>query len=187
MPVAQPLHHRAGLLAIAVLAAACQVGAPYFSFASRIGQGVPIGVGDRAYVLVWAFQPPKDDVIELVGLELVDADADNLTITPLAFDTSTVEGDAIGIVLADDPRGAAAAIAALRPLAGFTYRSRTTVDDLHVIVEVEATASGIATIGAYRLSFTVNGGSAQSVLVPSALVVCVDDPAPARCDVELEP
>ena len=54
-------------------------------------------------------------------------------------------------------------------------------------MEVEATASGIATIGAYRLSFTVNGGSAQSVLVPSALVVCVDDPAPARCDVELEP
>jgi hypothetical protein len=122
------------------------------------------------------------DTVELERFELVDASMGPVAVTALAVDMSMVDGDAIGMVLASEPMGAAPAVAALVPLAGFTFRSEDGIHNAEIVLRVEGRHPGVAMYRSGRITFSVNGGSSQTQDVPSALRLCVDDPAPSTCD-----
>lgn len=168
-------------LAIVLLVTGC-ISTPYFDIDGGIEQAAPLQTNDSVYVGVWPLVAQLGDVVELRGLELVDAEVDNVEITPLAVDMSAIDGDGIGMVLASDPAGAQAAVDALQPLAGFRFRSIDAIGNGHVVVLIDGREPGVASFDAVRLSFSVNGGPIQVQEIASAVRICVDDPKPPDCD-----
>lgn len=169
------------LIAAAVVVTGCAP-QPYFDIPAEIGQSAPVETGDSIYVGIWPLVAQLGDVVELHGLELVDADVDIAEVTPLAVDMTAVDGDAIGVVRASEAGTARAAVEALEPLVGFRFRSDDTIGNGHVVVRIDGRAPGVVSFDAVRLSFSVNGGPVQVQEVPSAVRLCIDDPQPARCD-----
>ena len=155
---------------------------PYFDISAEIGQSAPMQTDDSIYVGVWPLVAQLGDVVELHGVELVDADVDNVEVTPLAVDMSAVTGDGIGTVLASESTSSQPAVDALQPLAGFRFRSIDAIGNGHVVVRIDGLEPGEAPFSAVRLSFSVNGGPVQVQEFTSAVRICVDDPMPPNCD-----
>lgn len=154
----------------------------YFDIPAEIEQAAPMHTDDSIYVGVWPLVAQLGDVVELRGLELVDADVDNVEVTPLVVDMSGVDGDGIGMVLASEPTSAQAAVDGLQPLAGFRFRSTDSIGNGHVVVRIDGLGPGEASFSAVRLSFSVNAGPVQVQEITSAVRICVDDPTPPNCD-----
>ena len=155
---------------------------PYFDIPAEIDQAAPMHTDDSIYVGIWPLVAQLGDVVELRGLELVDADVDNVDVTALAVDMSGIDGDGIGIVLASESTSAQAAVEGLQPLAGFRFRSTDSIGSGHVVLRIDGLGPGEASFGAVRLSFSVNGGPVQVQEITSAVRICVDDPMPPNCD-----
>ncbi len=155
---------------------------PYFDAPADVDVAAPMGTDDSIYVGIWPLVAQFGDVVELDELEFVDAELDNVDVTPLAVDMSDVKGDSIGVIPVAATSTANEAVSRLEPLAGFRFRSDEAIGSGHVVVRVDGLGPGVASFRAVRLSFSVNGGPSQVQEITSGIRLCIDDPKPARCD-----